>query len=118
MTLLFVVFVLQLTDSSFILSLSMTLLIVVARVTKFKIKLCFPSYLLRSTGIKILILNCPIQKYPNCYYKLILLKDTKTRFQEQPWPSGNALDSDQHGPGLEAQYRPLETSGRASGPKC
>ena len=37
---------------------------------------------------------------------------------EQPWPSGNALDSDQHGPGLEAQRSPLVTSGRASGPKC
>ena len=37
---------------------------------------------------------------------------------EQPWPSGNALNSDQHGPGFEAQRRPLVTSGRASGPKC
>ena len=37
---------------------------------------------------------------------------------EQPWLSGNALDSDQHGPGFEAQRRPLLTSGRASGPKC
>ena len=37
---------------------------------------------------------------------------------EQPWPSGNALDSDQRGPGFEAQRRPLVTSGRASGPKC
>ena len=38
--------------------------------------------------------------------------------QEQPWPSGNALDSDQRGPGFEAHCRPLVTSGRASGPKC
>ena len=37
---------------------------------------------------------------------------------KQPWPSGNALDSDQHGAGFEAQRRPLVTSGRASGPKC
>ena len=26
---------------------------------------------------------------------------------EQPWPSGNALDSDQHGPGLEAQMQAI-----------
>ena len=31
---------------------------------------------------------------------------------EQPWPSGNALDSDQLGPGFEAHRRPLVTSGR------
>ena len=37
---------------------------------------------------------------------------------EQPWPSGNALDSDQRGPGFEAHRRPLVTSGRASGPNC
>ena len=36
---------------------------------------------------------------------------------EQPWPSGNALDSDQRGPGFEAHRRPLVTSGMASGPK-
>jgi len=34
---------------------------------------------------------------------------------EQPWPSGNALDSDQRGPGFEAHRRPLVTSGKASG---
>ena len=38
--------------------------------------------------------------------------------KEQPWPSGNALDSDQRGAGFEAHHRPLVTSGRASGPKC
>ena len=32
---------------------------------------------------------------------------------EQPWPSGNALDSDEHGPKFEAQRRPLVTPGRA-----
>ena len=37
---------------------------------------------------------------------------------EQPWPSGNEFDSDQHGPGFEAHSRPLVTSGRASSPKC
>ena len=35
--------------------------------------------------------------------------------REQPWPSGNAPDSDQRGPGFEAHRRPLVTSGRASG---
>ena len=37
---------------------------------------------------------------------------------EQPWSSGNALDKDQHGPGFEAQRRPLVISRRASGLKC
>ena len=36
----------------------------------------------------------------------------------QPWPSGNAIDSDQCGPGFKAHRRPLVTSGRASGLKC
>ena len=38
--------------------------------------------------------------------------------KEQPWPSGNALDSDQHGPGFEAQRWPLVASGRAYGPNA
>ena len=37
---------------------------------------------------------------------------------EQPWASSNTFDSDQHGPGFEAQRRPFVTPGRASGPKC
>ena len=37
---------------------------------------------------------------------------------EQSWPSGNALDSDQRGPGFEAHRRPLVTSGRSYSPKC
>ena len=37
---------------------------------------------------------------------------------EQRWPSDDALDSDQHGPGFMAHRRPLATSGRAFGPKC
>ena len=34
---------------------------------------------------------------------------------KQPWPSGNAPGSYQHGPGFEAHRRPLAMSGRASG---
>ena len=37
---------------------------------------------------------------------------------EQPWPSGNALDLDERGPGLKAYRRPLVMLGRASGLKC
>ena len=47
-----------------------------------------------------------------------LLQSSKLGLVEQPWPSCNALDSDQHGPGFEAQHRPLLTSGKAFGPKC
>ena len=39
-------------------------------------------------------------------------------YVEQPWPSGEELDLDQRGPGLEAHRRPLVMPGRASGPKC
>ena len=37
---------------------------------------------------------------------------------QQPWPSSNTLNSDQHGPGFKAHRRPLVMSGRASGLKC
>ena len=37
---------------------------------------------------------------------------------EQWWPSGNALDSYQRGPGFKAHRRLLVTSGRASSLKC
>ena len=33
-------------------------------------------------------------------------------------PDFDTHDLDQHGPGFEAQRRPLVTSGKASGPKC
>ena len=48
------------------------------------------------------------------YFKYICIHSE----EEQPWPSGNVLDSDQHGPGFKAHSRPLVTSGRASGLKC
>ena len=37
---------------------------------------------------------------------------------EQLWPSGNAHDSDQRGPGFKAHRRPLMMSGRAPGVIC
>ena len=37
---------------------------------------------------------------------------SNSNLAEQPWPSSNALDSDQRGPRFEAHRRPLVTSGR------
>ena len=51
-------------------------------------------------------------------FPLILEQHNSITYLELPWPSGNALDSDQHIPGFEAQRRSLVTPGSASGLKC
>ena len=65
-------------------------------------------------------INMPIAKlnYQESWSELHFLAAFTFVQKEPPWPSYNALDSDQHGPGFEAQRRPLVMSGRASGPKC
>ena len=46
------------------------------------------------------------------FYRRNVHKVVGTYIVEQPWPSSNALDSDQRGPGFEAHRMPLVTSGR------
>ena len=52
------------------------------------------------------------------YMQLEKLKLLMKTFAKQMWPSSNALDSNQRGPGFKAHCKPLVTSGRASGLKC
>ena len=36
-----------------------------------------------------------------------IVTGSSSSIPEQPWPSGNAIDADQRGPGFEAHRRPL-----------
>ena len=53
-----------------------------------------------------------IPKRLQIYYKHLL------KSQDQPRPSVNAIDSDQHAPEFAADLRLLVMSSRASGPTC
>ena len=64
--------------------------------------------------------SCVIFIYMCALVKCLPILDLEANFAfnrvainvEQSWPSGNALDQDQHGPGFEAHRMPLVTSGR------
>ena len=57
-----------------------------------------------------------LQSRENAHLRQIFLVSNIKATTEQPWPSGNASDSDQHSPGFKVHRRSLVRSGRALNP--